>query len=339
MVGALVLYLCLLLSPYCQGLSHLRALTNVSAPPAVKTKPSLMNVSDPVDNSTNTMKPKPKTPPMAKLKRNQNHKLTPAEIVNDLGNLTALFNQYNATEMESDLAAYITNVTDILYQFNYNNSEFLLKLNYMIKHEDYSNLTSLISNYNETQVEVELKSGVKRVKKLVLFPDKEGENSYRNRIILWSMAIIIAYLTLVLLFCLVKVFGGFSKFVFYCIYIPLRFCLPIRSQYKPLKTGDGDDDEYNANAEMEDFEDEDTTIESDVHKIETVPLSEDEEFERMMTLGDGETSFDAMGKQIDDVIDAVASEFEMPPMGVSIEGSDDGKGQSEQAGRMKEFRF
>ena len=68
----------------------------------------------------------------------------------------------------------------------------------------------------------------------------------------------------------------------------------------------------------------------------SVPLSEDEEFERMMTLNDGETSFDAMGKQIDDVIDAVASEFEMPPMGVSMEGD---SSMDVERRRTKEFRF
>ena len=41
-------------------------------------------------------------------------------------------------------------------------------------------------------------------------------------------------------------------------------------------------------------------------------------------------------KQIDDVIDAVASEFEMPPMGVSMEGD---SSMDVERRRTKEFRF
>ena len=334
----------------CYARSFLRSLAN-STTPIAKSKSEPFNGTLITANSTRintskqvrTFKPRSTvaTNPRITLPANFRsssshiyHKLSPDEIVKDLGNLTALFNQYNATELEGDLAAYISNITDILYEFNYNNSEFLSKLNYMINHEDYTNLTSLISDYNETEVELELKSGVSRVKKLVLFPDKEGENSYRNQIIIYCIGIIIVYFAILLLVCLLRVFGGFTQFVFHCIILPLRCFCPIKSDYKPLKTGG--DDEFNANAELEDFEDEDTTIESDVHKIETVPLSEEEEFERMMTLNDGETSFDVMGKQIDDVIDAVASEFEMPPMGVSMEGDNS---MDVERRRTKEFRF
>ena len=332
----LVLLLFSLLSSYCHARSSLRALANATLP-ETGLRPTASLVRRNATNSKMVSKPKQVLRPRSSSSERR-HKLSPKEIVDDLRNLTTLFDHYNATEMEGDLEAYISNITDILYEFNYNNSQFLYELNYMIKHEDYSNLTSLISHYNETEVELELKSGVDTVKKLVLFPDKEGENSYRNRVIIWCFAIITAYLAILLLICILKIFGGFTKCVFYFVILPLRCLCPIEAEYKPLSTGG--DEEYNANADIRDFEDEDTTIESDVQRIETVPLSEDEEFERMMTLNDGETSFDHLGRRIDDAIEAVASEFEMPNIGGSLEGNNViGGSMGKEVSRIKEFRF